>query len=117
MISRRRFVQAGALAGLGAGSLAYSDTGTSCAALPASIAALKSMKDQATPITSQERSERQEKARQLMRDGGMQAFALMEGTSLEYFTGIRWWGGERLFVIVLPVKGDPVCICPGFEEG
>lgn len=117
MISRRRFVQAGTLAGLGAGSLAYSETATSCATLPASIAALKSMKDQATPITSQERSERQEKARQLMRDAGMQAFALMEGTSLEYFTGIRWWGGERLFVIVQPVQGDPICVCPAFEEG
>ena len=117
MISRRRFVQAGALAGLGAGSLAYSEPAAPCTALPASISALKSMKDQATPITSQERSERQEKARQLMRDAGMQAFVLMEGTSLEYFTGIRWWGGERLFVVVLPVQGDPICICPGFEEG
>jgi Xaa-Pro dipeptidase len=117
MISRRHFVQAGALAGLGAGTLAYSETATPCSALPASITALKSMKDQATPITSQERSERQEKARQLMRDAGMQAIALMEGTSLEYFTGIRWWGGERLFVIVLPAQGDPICICPGFEEG
>jgi len=117
MISRRGFVQAGAVATLGAGSLIYAETDTPCAPLPPSIAALKSMKDQATPITKEERAARQEKARQLMRDQGMQALLLMEGTSLDYFTGIRWWGGERPFVIVLPVKGNPVCVCPAFEEG
>ncbi len=41
----------------------------------------------------------------------------MEGTSLNYFTGIRWWGGERLFAMVLPVKGEAFYVCPAFEEG
>jgi Xaa-Pro dipeptidase len=40
-----------------------------------------------------------------------------EGTSLRYFTGIRWWGGERLFALVLPAKGAAFCVCPAFEEG
>ena len=117
MISRRGFVQAGALATLGAGALVHAESEASCPPLPPSIAALKSMKDQATPITKEERAARQEKARQLMREQGVNALLLMEGTSLEYFTGIRWWGGERLFTIVFPVKGDPICICPAFEEG
>jgi Xaa-Pro dipeptidase len=41
----------------------------------------------------------------------------MEGTSLKYFTGIRWWGGERMFALVLPAKGIPFYVCPAFEEG
>jgi len=41
----------------------------------------------------------------------------MEGTSLRYFTGIRWWGGERMFALVLPAKGKPFYVCPAFEEG
>ncbi|MBZ5574703.1 MAG: Xaa-Pro peptidase family protein [Acidobacteriia bacterium] len=116
-MSRRRFVQAGALATLGAGSLARSETEASCPPPSPSIAALASMKDQAVPITKEERAGRQEKARRRMRDQGMHALLLMEGSSLEYFTGIRWWGGERLFVVVFPVSGDPICICPAFEEG
>ena len=117
MISRRRFVQAGALATLGASSLAHAESEPSCAPPPPSITALKSMKNQATPITSEERSARQEKAQRLLRDQRTDALLLMEGTSLEYFTGIRWWGGERLFALVLPVQGDPICVCPAFEEG
>src|SRR5260370_24759590 len=41
----------------------------------------------------------------------------MEGTSLKYFTGIRWWGGERMFALVLPAKGAAFYVCPAFEEG
>jgi Xaa-Pro dipeptidase len=52
-----------------------------------------------------------------MRESNLDAIVLMEGTSLRYFTGIRWWGGERMFALVLPVKGPPFYVCPGFEEG
>jgi Xaa-Pro dipeptidase len=41
----------------------------------------------------------------------------MEGSSLDYFAGVQWWGGERLFAFVLPVKGRVLCVCPAFEEG
>jgi Xaa-Pro dipeptidase len=85
--------------------------------LPASITGLKSMKDQVRPIRPEERLARQEKARSLMEANGLDAILLMEGTSLNYFTGIRWWGGERLFAMVLPAKGTAFYICPAFEEG
>jgi Xaa-Pro dipeptidase len=75
------------------------------------------MKGQAKPITAEERRERQEKARRLMESNHMDALLLMEGTSLNYFTGIDWWGGERLFAMVLPAKGAAFYVCPGFEEG
>ena len=75
------------------------------------------MKDQAKPITRDERNARQEKARQLMQANQLDALLLMEGTSLEYFAGVQWWGGERLFAVVLPAKGRALCVCPAFEEG
>ncbi len=75
------------------------------------------MKEQARPITNEERQTRQEKARALMESNDLDAILLMEGTSLNYFTGIRWWGGERLFAMLLPAKGTAFYVCPGFEEG
>jgi len=84
---------------------------------PQAIAALSSMKSQAQPITLAERESRQEKARQLMGENGLDAILMMEGTSLNYFTGIRWWGGERMFAMVLPAKGAAFYVCPAFEEG
>jgi Xaa-Pro dipeptidase len=74
------------------------------------------MKEQAKPITLDERRERQEKARHLMEANRIDALLLMEGTSLDYFTGIQWWGGERLFAMVLPAKGAAFYVCPAFEE-
>lgn len=119
MLSRRRFLQAGTLtAGSSLAALPPSlSAEEKCAPLPPSIASLKSMKDQANPITVEERTGRQEKAQQLMKANHLDALLLMEGTSLRYFTGVQWWGGERLFAVVLPVKGRALCICPAFEEG
>jgi Xaa-Pro dipeptidase len=85
--------------------------------VPPSIAHLKSRKNEAAPITREERQQRQEHARQLMAEHAIDAIVLMEGTSLKYFSGIRWWGGERTFALVLPVKGAAFYVCPGFEEG
>ena len=75
------------------------------------------MSGQAKPITPEERNQREEKARRLMQTNNLDAILLTEGTTLNYFTGIRWWGGERLFAMVLPVKGAAFYVCPAFEEG
>jgi Xaa-Pro dipeptidase len=119
MISRRHFVKLSSMSGtvLGVSSFAQGRVEESQSALPPSIAALKSMKEQAKPITLDERRERQEKARHLMESNRIDALLLMEGTSLNYFTGIDWWGGERLFAMVLPAKGAAFYVCPAFEEG
>jgi Xaa-Pro dipeptidase len=118
MFSRRHFLQAGTIAaGTGITGLGPSLSAEEISSLPPSLAGLKSMRDQARPITSDERSARQEKARQLMQANHLDALLLMEGTSLEYFAGVRWWGGERLFALLLPAKGRALCICPAFEEG
>ena len=86
------------------------------ASLPAPIAALTSMRAEARPITSDERRRRIEKARRLMGEEKIDALVLTGGTSLVYFTNIRWGGGERLFACVVPVKGEPFFVCPAFEE-
>jgi Xaa-Pro dipeptidase len=52
-----------------------------------------------------------------MTENALDAILLMEGTSLRYFTGVRWWGGERTFALVLPAKGAAFYVCPAFEEG
>src|ERR1700745_1764329 len=84
--------------------------------LPTSIAQLKSRKEEAKPITIEERQQRQERARQLMRESHLDAILMIGGTSRVYFTNIRWWNSERLFTAVLPAKGDPFYVCPAFEE-
>ena len=118
MFSRRRFLQLGTVAA-GATTLGWSQASPerNCPPLPESITSLKSMKDQAKPIPLTERRDRQEKARRLMRANGIDAILLMEGTSLDYFSGIRWWGGERTFAMILPAKEKPFFVCPAFEQG
>jgi Xaa-Pro dipeptidase len=91
-------------------------TPASSASLPASIRALKSMKALAKPISTEERRARIEQARRLMAENRIDALMLMSGTSLVYFTNIRWWGGERLFALILPSKGQPFFVCPAFER-
>ena len=84
--------------------------------LPAPIASLPSMKAQAIPITADERRGRVEKARRLMAANRIDAIMLTQGTSLTYFTAMRWGGGERLTACLLPARGEPFFVCPAFEE-
>jgi len=118
LFSRRRFLKATSLAA-GAGAVLPKLSGASETdqPLPPSITALKTLRQEAKPITLDERSQRQERARQLMRENNLSAILLTEGTSLNYFTGIRWWGGERLFAMVLPAQGEAFYVSPAFEEG
>ena len=84
--------------------------------VPQPIARLTSRKSEATPITVEERTQRQERARQLMVKNKLDGVLLTGGTSLVYFSNIRWWMSERLFAMVLPAKGSPFYVCPAFEE-
>ena len=51
-----------------------------------------------------------------MRTQGIGALMLTGGTSVVYFTNIRWGLSERLFSVVIPVSGQAVLGCPAFEE-
>ena len=124
MVSRRSFLSVSALSGLGLATSCSSAPDTSAppatsssdAAVPPSIAALKSRRSEAQPITADERRQRAEKARRLMAANGIDALMLTSGTSMVYFANVDWSGGERLFAVVVPVKGEPFAVCPAFEE-
>ena len=115
MINRRSFLLTAGVPFLAAQRRGR-EQAASAAPLPPSIASLASMRDQARPITSDERRARVERARQLMAGQKIDALILSGGTSLVYFTNIRWGGGERLFACVIPAKGEPFFVCPAFEE-
>ena len=118
MISRRRFLQSGSVvAGVTAVLPILSQAVDDDKSLPPAIAALPTRASEAKPITVEERAARQEKARQLMRENNLDAILIAQGTSLRYFTGIRWEGGERLFAMLLPAKGEAFYVAPAFEEG
>jgi Xaa-Pro dipeptidase len=117
MISRRRFLQATAVSAAALSRFSTAEeSSTDCKPLPPAIAQLSSLKEQAQPVTAQERGDRQEKARRLMRGNSIDAILLMAGTSLEYFAGIKWWPSERTFAMVLPAGGKPLFVCPAFEQ-
>lgn len=124
MISRRDFLGTSTLAVAGsacgvAGNATQRETapsGGASDALPSAIAALTSMKDQATPISVDERKARLEKARRLMAEHRIDAVLLTGGTSMEYFTGMRWGLSERLTGAVIPQRGNAFIVTPQFEE-
>jgi Xaa-Pro dipeptidase len=109
--SRRRFL------GIASGAAALTALpGCAPTTLPSSIASLKSRKSEAVPIGKDELLTRTEHARQLMTANKLQAIVITTGSSLPYFSAAHWWTSERLFAMVLPVKGQPVFVCPAFEE-
>ncbi|MEZ4416938.1 MAG: Xaa-Pro peptidase family protein [Gemmatimonadota bacterium] len=117
MISRRSFlgVSSAALAGTACQG-AVSQTTERSSSLPPAIAALTSVRDQARPITREERAGRIERARGLMTDNRIDALMLTGGTSLMYFSGIQWGLSERLLALIVPRTGSPFVVCPSFEE-
>jgi len=83
---------------------------------PESIRVLKPMTDGIVPISDDERSARIEKARRLMVENKIAALYLEPGSSLFYYTGVRWGTSERMFAMVLPARGEPAWVTPKFEE-
>jgi Xaa-Pro dipeptidase len=68
-------------------------------------------------ITRAELESRLEKARALMVQIGADALLIGAGASLHYFIGVTWGATERLVALLLPVRGQPIMICPAFELG
>lgn len=80
------------------------------------IGQLKSRKNEAKPITVAARQARIEQAQRLMAENKVDALAIAGGPTLEYFSNVRWGNSERLFVMVLPQKGEPFFVAPAFEK-
>lgn len=118
MLSRRRFLSASAIA-VALPSLAPARSHAESSpnsSLPPALAALGNRRSEAQPIAASELQHRFDRAQALMQAEKIEAIVLIGGTSLVYFTGVRWWNSERLFVAVLPRKGAPFYVCPAFEE-
>jgi Xaa-Pro dipeptidase len=111
-MKRRTFLRWSAAAGLGAAAAPH----TTSALGAQRASALKPMTAGIVPITDDERRARLEKARRLMAETGVGAIYLEGGSSLFYFTGVRWGSSERPFVAVIPAKGELAWVCPAFEE-
>lgn len=56
------------------------------------------------------------KAQQAMKEFGLGAIVLEPGPAMTYLTGVRWGKSERSFIVVIPAKGEPAWVLPGFEE-
>jgi Xaa-Pro dipeptidase len=71
---------------------------------------------QTTEISADTYQQRLTKLQDAMKEFGLQAIVLEPGPAMVYLTGVRWGKSERTFAVVLPVKGAPVWVLPGFEE-
>jgi Xaa-Pro dipeptidase len=110
-MKRREFVQASAVLAGGAALGAHADLSD----LTFAASGLQPI-SAAPKITDAERLARIEKARRLMSANGIDAIVLEGGTSMFYYTGVRWGNSERTFAVVIPQKGDLAWVTPGFEE-
>ena len=108
MLTRRLFIQ-----GSAATPLIAMSAGMTSAAAPSG---LKSLTADARPITTDERRSRIAKAQGLMGQAKVAALLIESGSSLEYFTGIRWHRSERTTLAVIPAVGELFVVTPAFEE-
>jgi Xaa-Pro dipeptidase len=74
------------------------------------------MTDGVVPISLDERRGRIEKARRLMRENKIDALFIEPGSSMFYYTGMRWGTSERMLAAVIPARGEIAWVCPKFEE-
>jgi Xaa-Pro dipeptidase len=108
MLSRRVFLQGAAASPLLAAGVAFAGD----SAAPAH----KSLTGDAKPISAEERHARIAKAQSLMAQRKVAALLVESGSSLEYFTGVRWHRSERTTLAIIPASGDVLVVTPAFEE-
>lgn len=131
--TRRQFLTGTATASLGVVAFGRATHGqASSSPLPPPLSTLKPLGSQVHPIAPTEFAERLQHAQQLMSGAAgtaLSARAISEaaphydalffapGSSLYYFTGIRWGLSERLLGLLIPRAGTPIVVVPAFEEG
>jgi Xaa-Pro dipeptidase len=103
-LSRRTLLE---LAAVGAAASATGAVSAPAAAATASTA---------PPITPQEHAARLARVQNLMQQRSVAALLVEAGSSLEYFTGVRWWRSERTTAALIPAEGRVVVVTPYFEE-
>jgi Xaa-Pro dipeptidase len=110
MLSRRTFIQSAAAAPLIGGAA------RSATAPATPFGDLRSLTLDAKAIAVDERRARIAKLQQLMQQRKVAALLVESGSTLEYFTGIRWPRSERTTAAVIPARGELIVVTPAFEE-
>ncbi len=77
---------------------------------------LGSLTKGAQAITPLEHAARIAKLQSLMQQQKIAALLVEAGSTLQYFTGIRWWRSERTTAALIPAEGEVVVVTPFFEE-
>jgi len=115
-ISRRHFLHSTAAAS--AAVLAPTISSSASPQLPYNFSNLKPFADRVHPLTPDDFRDRLLRAQHRMSEvkPAFDALVIGPGSSLYYFTGIHWGLSERLLALVLPRSGEPILICPAFEE-
>ncbi|CAN5423951.1 metallopeptidase MdpA [soil metagenome] len=80
------------------------------------LSALSDMTTGAVPIGPEERTARIARAQALMKAHSIGSVLIEPGSSMIYFTGVRWGRSERLTCAILPDEGQPCIVTPFFEE-
>ena len=106
-LDRRSFLGAAAAGAWLAGCRAFGDSPPTDEG-GAPIAGVK-------PIAPEEHAARVAKLQGLMQRDKIAALLVEAGSSLEYFTGIRWWRSERTTAALIPASGPAVVVTPFFE--
>ncbi|HSZ10347.1 MAG TPA: Xaa-Pro peptidase family protein [Steroidobacteraceae bacterium] len=109
MLSRRAFLQ----------SAAAASVVTRAGLLDAAAAPLppfRPLTTEARPISVEERRQRIARVQALMAQRKIAALLVEPGSSLEYFTGIRWHRSERTTLAIIPAAGEILVVTPAFEE-
>src|SRR5215510_15534515 len=113
-VDRRDFLRLSA-AGM-AGAALLTDGEVEAMPVPQSIRELRPATARIVPISDEERRERIAKAQRLMVENKIDAIYLESGSSLFYYTGVRWGNSERMFAAVIPARGEIAWVTPKFEE-
>jgi len=109
-VSRREFVA------LSAAGAAVAGSGTAAARASAPVNGLSSLTRSVQPIEAKEHEARLAKVQGLMQQRQIGALLVESGSTLEYFTGIRWRRSERTTAALIPAAGRVVIVTPAFEE-
>ena len=75
---------------------------------------LTSMRSQAIPSTTNDWRAHRRRGGSWPARSSMRCFSA-GGTSLTYFTGLRWETVNMMALVALPAKGDAFIVCPAFE--
>jgi Xaa-Pro dipeptidase len=108
MLSRRSFLQCAAAAPMLTAGSAF--------ARSSSASNLKPITGQAKAISAEERRARIAKVQALMTQRKIAALLIEPGSTLDYFTGIRWHRSERTTLAIIPASGAVLVVTPAFEE-